>query len=164
MPAKVTMNLAEFGLNAWNTAMPAYIESLGASGFKWVGGFSENRREHDLPFLIAMILVQDAQTGYPLGLLDGVHITNLRTGAVTALAVQKYAPPGARSLAQIGTGTQARFGVAAIRNIVDLEVIFGPSISIRMLRPPSLGRSPKPMGSPFVFARTRNRRFEGPRW
>ncbi len=123
MPAKVTMNLAEFGLNAWNTAMPAYIESLGASGFKWVGGFSENRREHDLPFLIAMILVQDAQTGYPLGLLDGVHITNLRTGAVTALAVQKYAPPGARSLAQIGTGTQARFGVAAIRNIVDLEEI-----------------------------------------
>ena len=27
MPAKVTMNLANYGLNAWNTAMPAYIES-----------------------------------------------------------------------------------------------------------------------------------------
>ncbi|MEO8230373.1 MAG: hypothetical protein ABI628_11520 [Chloroflexota bacterium] len=64
MPAKVTMNLAEFGLNAWNTAMPAYSESLGASGFKWVGGFGDDRRDHGLPFLIAMILVQDANTGY----------------------------------------------------------------------------------------------------
>jgi ornithine cyclodeaminase/alanine dehydrogenase len=123
MPAKVTMNLAEFGLSAWNTAMPAYIESLGASGFKWVGGFAENRRLYGLPFLISLILVQDAPTGYPLAVMDGVHITNLRTGAVTALAVRNYARPGARYLAQIGTGVQARFGIEASKRVVALDEI-----------------------------------------
>jgi alanine dehydrogenase len=121
MPAKVTMNLAEFGLQAWNTAMPAYIESLGASGFKWVGGFAENRARHGLPFLISLILVQDPATGYPLGLMDGVHITNLRTGALNALIVKLYARPDSRRLGLVGAGVQARFAVAAIRRVIDLD-------------------------------------------
>ncbi len=114
MPAKVTMDLSPFGLRAWNTAMPAYIESLRASGFKWVGGFLDNPTEHDLPFLIATILLQDAGTGYPLAIMDGVHITNLRTGAVVATAIRLYGREDARSVALIGAGAQARFAMDAI--------------------------------------------------
>jgi len=123
MPAKVTMNLADFGLEAWNTAMPAYIEALGASGFKWVGGFAENRSRHGLPFLISLILVQDPPTGYPLAVMEGVHITNLRTAALNALIVELYARPESRRLGIIGAGVQARFAVAAIRRIVPLEEV-----------------------------------------
>lgn len=123
MPAKVTMNLADFGLQAWNTAMPAYIESLGASGFKWVGGFAENRARHGLPFLISLILVQDPATGYPLALMDGVHITNLRTGALNALIVKLYARPDSRRIGIVGAGVQARFAVAAIRRVIALEEV-----------------------------------------
>jgi ornithine cyclodeaminase/alanine dehydrogenase len=123
MPAKVTMDLAPFGLKAWNTAMPAYIESLGASGVKWVGGFAENRERYGLPFLIALILVQDPRTGYPLAIMDGVHITNLRTGAVTALAVRHYGRRDARRLALIGAGTQARFTVSGVTRITRLDEI-----------------------------------------
>jgi ornithine cyclodeaminase/alanine dehydrogenase-like protein (mu-crystallin family) len=123
MPAKVTMDLSGFGLKAWNTAMPAYIESLGASGFKWVGGFAQNRQQHGLPFLIATILVQDAATGYPLAIMDGVHITNLRTGAVAALAVRHYARPDSRRLALIGAGVQARFALASIKRVIDIDEV-----------------------------------------
>ena len=123
MPAKVTMDLSTFGLKAWNTAMPAYIESLGASGFKWVGGFAENRERHGLPFLIATILVQDSVTGYPLAIMDGVHITNLRTGAVAALAVRLYGRPAPHRLGLIGGGIQARFALAAIRRVVDVAEV-----------------------------------------
>lgn len=123
MPAKITMDLAAFGIKGWNTAMPAYVESLGASGFKWVGGFAENRARYGLPFLIALILVQDARTGYPLAVMDGVHITNLRTGALNALAVKLYARPDSRCLALIGAGVQARFAVAAIRQVISLDEV-----------------------------------------
>ena len=120
MPAKVTMNLANYGLNAWNTAMPAYIEFLKASGFKWVGGFSDNREKHGLPYLIATILVQNSSTGYPLAIMSGVHITNLRTGAVAAIAVQHYARPEPHRLAFVGAGVQARFALAAIKRVAEI--------------------------------------------
>jgi ornithine cyclodeaminase/alanine dehydrogenase-like protein (mu-crystallin family) len=125
MPAKVTMDLAEFGLKAWNTAMPAYIEPLSASGFKWVGGFADNRERHGLPFLIATILVQDVQTGYPLAVMEGTHITNLRTGALNALAVRHYAHVDAHSLALIGTGVQARFALDGILREINLREVRG---------------------------------------
>jgi alanine dehydrogenase len=123
MPAKITMDLGEFGLSAWNTAMPAYIESLGAAGFKWVGGFAENRTRYGLPFLMALILIQDPRTGYPLAVMDGVHITNLRTAALNALIVQLYARPDSRRLGLIGAGVQARFAVAAIREVLALDEV-----------------------------------------
>mgnify|MGYP003575858232 CR=1 FL=1 len=108
MPAKVTMNLAGYGLKAWNTAMPAYIESLKASGFKWVGGFADNRTVHGLPYLIATILVQDSLTGYPLAIMDGVHLTNVPTGAVTGVAVQRYARRVPHRVGFVGAGATAR--------------------------------------------------------
>ena len=120
MPAKVTMNLAGNGLKAWNTAMPAYIESLGASGFKWVGGFAENREAHGLPYLIATILVQDSLTGYPLAIMDGVHVTNLRTGAVTAIAVQRYARAVPHRVGIVGAGVTARFSLAAMKPVTEI--------------------------------------------
>lgn len=123
MPAKVTMNLAKYGLEAWNTAMPAYIESLGASGFKWVGGFANNRERHGLPYLIATALVQDSATGYPLAIMDCVHITNLRTGAVAAIAVEHYARSEPHRLAFVGAGVQARFALAAIERTAAIEAV-----------------------------------------
>lgn len=123
MPAKVTMDLSDFGLQAWNTAMPAYVEPLGAAGFKWVGGFVQNRERHGLPYLIALILVQDPVTGYPLAIMEGVHITNLRTGAMAALAVQNFGRSDARVLGIVGSGVQARFAVDGIKRVADLEQI-----------------------------------------
>jgi ornithine cyclodeaminase/alanine dehydrogenase-like protein (mu-crystallin family) len=125
MPAKVTMDLSAHGMQAWNTAMPAYIQSIGASGFKWVGGFLDNPARHGLPFLIATILVQDSATGYPLAIMDGVHITNLRTGAVVATAVSLYGRPDSRRVAFIGGGAVALVSADALlrtRDINDIRV------------------------------------------
>jgi ornithine cyclodeaminase/alanine dehydrogenase-like protein (mu-crystallin family) len=123
MPAKVTMDLSPFGMNAWNTAMPAFIESLGASGFKWVGGFLDNPANHGLPFLIATILVQDSATGYPLAIMDGVYITNLRTGAVVATAIRLYGRPDARSVAFIGSGAAALVSMDAVLGTSEISDI-----------------------------------------
>jgi ornithine cyclodeaminase/alanine dehydrogenase-like protein (mu-crystallin family) len=138
MPAKVTMDLSSFGMKAWNTAMPAFIEPMGASGFKWVGGFLDNPSRHGLPFLIATILVQDSATGYPLAIMDGVHITNLRTGAVVATAVRLYGRSDARRVAMIGGGAAATVSIDAIlatREIDDIRVYdLDPEASRRFAR------------------------------
>jgi len=123
MPAKVTMDLSAFGMHAWNTAMPAFIERFGASGFKWVGGFLDNPTRHGLPFLIATILVQDSATGYPLAIMDGIHILNLRTGAVVATAVRLFGRADARSVALIGGGAAALASIDAILATTEIRDI-----------------------------------------
>lgn len=69
------------------------------------------------------ILLHDAETGVPLALVDATAITALRTAAASAVATAVLARPGARRVAILGGGTQARSHVAAIRLVVpDAEI------------------------------------------
>jgi ornithine cyclodeaminase/alanine dehydrogenase-like protein (mu-crystallin family) len=56
----------------------------------------------------AVICLFDATTGRGLALMDGEHITALRTAAAAALAVRACAREDARTLALVGSGVQAR--------------------------------------------------------
>jgi ornithine cyclodeaminase/alanine dehydrogenase-like protein (mu-crystallin family) len=56
----------------------------------------------------AVICLFDASTGRCLALMDGEHITALRTAAAAALAVRACARPDARRLVIVGSGVQAR--------------------------------------------------------
>jgi alanine dehydrogenase len=56
----------------------------------------------------AVICLFDATTGRALALMDGEHITALRTAAAAALAVRACARDDARTLAIVGSGVQAR--------------------------------------------------------
>jgi ornithine cyclodeaminase len=57
----------------------------------------------------------------PAAVLDGIAITNLRTSAVSALAVRHLAAADARCLLVFGRGPQARAHVEAIRAIRPIE-------------------------------------------
>jgi ornithine cyclodeaminase/alanine dehydrogenase-like protein (mu-crystallin family) len=63
----------------------------------------------------------DAATLAPVALLDGIALTNLRTPAVSALAVRRLAAPDARRLLVFGRGPQARAHVEAIRAVRPIE-------------------------------------------
>jgi ornithine cyclodeaminase/alanine dehydrogenase-like protein (mu-crystallin family) len=54
------------------------------------------------------VLISSAGTGEPLALLNASALTEIRTAAVSALATEALARPGASELAIIGTGVQAR--------------------------------------------------------
>lgn len=80
--------------------------------------------ERGLPKIQAWYLVFDAETLSPLAILEGAHLTILRTPAVTAVAIQgmlQADPRGGRdridSLAVLGSGPQAE---AHVRTLVDL--------------------------------------------
>src|SRR5438477_9984432 len=69
--------------------------------------------EKGLPTHMAIILLNDAQTGAPLALMDGRLITEMPTAAVSAAATKLLAPRGAKVLAILGRGAQARTDLQA---------------------------------------------------
>jgi ornithine cyclodeaminase/alanine dehydrogenase-like protein (mu-crystallin family) len=60
-----------------------------------------------------IVLLSDGQTGEPLAVLNASAITEIRTAAVSVLATEVLARPGAGDLAVVGTGAQARAHVLA---------------------------------------------------
>jgi len=61
-----------------------------------------------------IVLLSDGQTGEPLAVLNASAITEVRTAAVSVVATDLLARPGAADLAVIGTGVQARAHVLAL--------------------------------------------------
>jgi ornithine cyclodeaminase/alanine dehydrogenase-like protein (mu-crystallin family) len=65
----------------------------------------------------AMIQLFRAETGEPLAVMDGRLITEMRTAAVSAVAVDLLASPQAQVLAILGSGVQARSHLKALAGI-----------------------------------------------
>ncbi|HEX9065582.1 MAG TPA: ornithine cyclodeaminase family protein [Streptosporangiaceae bacterium] len=61
-----------------------------------------------------IVLLSSPQTGQPLAMLNASAVTEIRTAAVSAVATEVLARPGADVLAIIGTGVQARSHLKAI--------------------------------------------------
>lgn len=90
----------------WLGAMPAYLPRL-ALAAKVISVFPANA-SLGLPSHQGIVALFDHENGRPLCVLDARHITALRTAAVSALSVRELARPGARVLAVLGSGEQAR--------------------------------------------------------
>jgi ornithine cyclodeaminase/alanine dehydrogenase-like protein (mu-crystallin family) len=73
------------------------------------------------PRIQGVCVVFDATTLAPVALVDGIALTNVRTPAVSALAVRRLATPDARRLLVFGRGPQAHGHVAAIRAVRPIE-------------------------------------------
>jgi alanine dehydrogenase len=109
-------------------SMPAYLGSTPAMGAKLVTVFHDNP-SHGLPTHLATIVLLDPATGNLLAILDGRFITEVRTAAVSAVAVRYLALEDAAVLAIIGSGVQARSHLEAlslVRNFSDIRC-FSPS-------------------------------------
>jgi ornithine cyclodeaminase/alanine dehydrogenase-like protein (mu-crystallin family) len=68
-----------------------------------------------------LVLVSDGQTGEPLAVLNASAVTEIRTAAVSVLATDLLARPGAGDLAVLGTGVQARAHVLAFSQTRELR-------------------------------------------
>jgi ornithine cyclodeaminase len=96
--------------------MPGAMAHAPVVGTKVVG-VAPGNRARGLPSIHAAILLIDVKTGRPTALLEGRHLTALRTGAASGLATDLLALRDASVLAVIGAGTQARTQVAAVRAV-----------------------------------------------
>lgn len=88
-------------------AMPGHVPSLGVLASKLVSLFPGNAGT-DLPTHQAVIVVFDPATGEPVAVMDGTHVTAVRTAAGSALSTRLLARDDTAVLAILGTGVQAR--------------------------------------------------------
>ena len=95
--------------------MPAYLNDK-VMGVKAISIFHHNTAK-GLPSHQGLVLLFCSETGAPLCAVDGNAITQIRTGAVSAVATDLLARPDACKLALIGSGAQARSHLLAIREV-----------------------------------------------
>lgn len=105
-------------------SMPAYLHGQGfdMAGIKSVNVHPGNTKL-GLPTVMALIVLVDPGTGFPLAVLDGTLLTSLRTGAAGAVAAKYLSRENARTAAFIGCGVQARTQLACLREVRKLERI-----------------------------------------
>jgi ornithine cyclodeaminase/alanine dehydrogenase-like protein (mu-crystallin family) len=63
---------------------------------------------------MGVILLNDATTGMPIGILDGTWITHMRTGASGAIGARYFARADSRMITIVGGGAEGRSGLEAI--------------------------------------------------
>jgi len=97
MPAKVYLESPPHGDFR---AMPAL--GGGLAMLKWISSFPGNPAQHELPAVMGVVCVSDAQTSEPRALLDARSVTALRTGAVAAVAADALA--AGRGVGIVGCG------------------------------------------------------------
>ncbi|HVI83409.1 MAG TPA: NAD(P)-binding domain-containing protein [Chthoniobacterales bacterium] len=76
-----------------------------------------------IPTHMALIVLNDSQTGAPLAVMDGRLITEMRTAAVSAAATKLLIPKDAKVLAILGSGVQARSHFEALQLVRSFEEI-----------------------------------------
>jgi ornithine cyclodeaminase len=86
---------------------PCFLRGGAGYGIKVVSDFHGNAARK-LPRMTALIALFDGETGAPRTLMEGGYVTDLRTGAGTALAARHLARPRSASLAVLGAGRVAR--------------------------------------------------------
>jgi alanine dehydrogenase len=102
-------------------AMPGFVPGLGLA-CKLVSVFDANHAR-GLPSHQALVILFDEGTGTPLALMDGTHITAVRTAAASALSARLLARPASRVLAVLGAGVQGKAHLAAMVRVRDFHEV-----------------------------------------
>ena len=103
--------------------LPSFLAGGRGYGVKIISDFY-GQRGHDLPHMMAIMVVCDGTTGAPRAVMEGGHLTDLRTGAATGLAVDLLARRDAWVATIFGAGRMARNQMEAICEVRDLQTVW----------------------------------------
>lgn len=127
MPPKVYLSLNRGDFRA----MPAFFDRY--AGVKWVNVHPFNK---SLPTVMATIVINEPNTGFPLAIMDGTIITDYRTGAAGGIATAVLSRKSSMTLGLIGCGRQAKTQflaitlMRAIRKVVLYDVKLENAVSL----------------------------------
>lgn len=99
-----------------------YIEPLHVAGVKVVSDFVDNYKV-DLPSEMALLNLFDPVNGKPLAVVDATAITDMRTGAVTALGAKYLARKNSKVLGHIGSRGTSYWNVRLLDSLYDFDEI-----------------------------------------
>ena len=106
----------------FNVLRGALREPIDSAGVKVVGDFVDNYKEN-LPSELAMLMLFNPRNGVPKAILDASRITDMRTGAVTAVGAKYLARKNSKILGHIGARGTAYWNVRLMDRIFDFDEI-----------------------------------------
>ena len=95
---------------------------IDSAGTKVVGDFVDNYRA-ERPSEYGLLTLFDPHHGAPKAIVDATGITEMRTGAVTALGAKYLAPPKPKVLGHIGARGTAYWNVRLLCHLFDFEEV-----------------------------------------
>lgn len=123
-PAKAHLDLGDLtgwpDYSAGMNAMPAYIGWQDSAGLKWIGGWMDNPAK-GLPYLSSITLLVDPSNGAFKAAMDGTYLTDLRTGAQSAVAAKYLMPKREITMGLYGAGAQGHTQVEAFAEVFEIE-------------------------------------------
>ena len=99
-----------------------YVKPLGVAGVKVVGDFVNNY-ERGLPSEMALLNLFDPETGMPMAVVDATAITDMRTGAMTAIGARHLARKSSRVLGHVGARGTAYWNVRLLDRLFHFDEI-----------------------------------------
>ncbi len=106
----------------FNVLRGALKPPVDLAGVKVVGDFVDNYAL-GLPSELAILLLMDPRTGVPRAILDASGITDMRTGAVTAIGAKYLARKDARVLGHVGARGTAYWNVRLLCGLFEFDEV-----------------------------------------
>jgi len=120
--APLRTNIQAPGQDGCFLFMPAYVEEMDTASLKIVNVFPHNI-DQGLPSLPAQVMLIDGKTGVVQSLMDGICVTQIRTGAASGAAFDVLARKECKTGALIGTGGQGAAQLEAMLEARKLEEV-----------------------------------------
>lgn len=114
-PPKVYLNFPKY--NGDLRVMPAYLDRQDIAAVKIVSVHADNLQKFGLPSVRGSIFLLDPRDGSVLSIMDGKHITAMRTAAAGGIAAKYLANKTSKVVAFIGAGAQARTQFLALLSV-----------------------------------------------
>lgn len=97
--------------------LPATLIHEGVCGVKWVSVFPPNVEKYGMQNLTAVFVLSEIEKGFPIAVMEGTLISNVRVGAMGAIAAKHLAPTDAEVIGFIGSGEQAKMHLLAMKTV-----------------------------------------------
>ncbi len=115
LPVKVHVNTRPV---TYINAMPAYVGGKhDITGLKWVAGYPENRKK-GLPVTWGIMVMNDADTGEVVGVMDARWITAVRTAAVATITAKYCKVKDSHTMTIVGAGEQGKWNARLFKMVI----------------------------------------------
>ncbi len=108
--------------NGHFNVLRGYVAPLELAGVKVVSDYVDNYRR-GLPSEMGLLNLFDPRTGRPLAIIDAAGLTDMRTGAVTAIGARHLARKTSRILGHVGARGTAYWNVRLLDRLFDFAEI-----------------------------------------
>jgi alanine dehydrogenase len=106
----------------FNVLRGAFRAPINLAGVKVISDYVDNYKE-GLPSEVGLLLLMDPRNGVPKAIIDASHLTDMRTGAMTAVGAKYLARKDSRVLGHVGARGTAYWNVRLLDRLFDFEEI-----------------------------------------